>query len=195
MLVSAERICLAAGLALCLTYALVRADGAVGRTDAIAAFYQQASGPDEKLWSAARVAAYAKALVQPIENPLALLRVASVGIDVPVFEHESDLALNRGASLIAGMGTPDGGGNVGIAAHRDGFFRPLKDVRLGDIIELRTISKLHRYKVTSIDIVPSDDPRLLADTEDPTLTLITCYPFYYVGSAPQRYVVRADYVW
>ena len=93
------------------------------------------------------------------------------------------------------MGTPDTGGNVGIAGHRDGFFRVLKDIKVGDVIEVRTRIKMHRYRVTSIDIVDKTDKRLLADTDEPGVTLVTCYPFYFLGNAPQRYIVAATYVW
>ena len=111
---------------------------------------------------------------------------------MPVFEGDDEISLNRGAGLIAGMGLPDQGGNIGIAGHRDGYFRALKDIKVGDLIEIRTRIKMHRYRVTSIDIVDKADNRLLADTELPVVTLVTCYPFYFVGSAPQRYIVAGD---
>jgi LPXTG-site transpeptidase (sortase) family protein len=112
-----------------------------------------------------------------------------------VFEQDDELSLNRGAGLVAGMGTPDQGGNVGIAGHRDGFFRPLKDIKVGDLIEVRTRIKVHRYRVKSIDIVDAADKRLLGDTELPSITLVTCYPFYYIGNAPQRFIVAGEYQW
>ena len=127
--------------------------------------------------------------------PVAVLTVPSLKLEVPVFDSDDELSLNRGAGLVAGMGTPDQGGNVGIAGHRDGFFRVLKDIKVGDLIEIRTRIKLHRYRVTSIDIVDKTDKRLLADTELPSVTLVTCYPFYYLGNAPQRYIVAATYEW
>ena len=101
-------------------------------------------------------------------QPVAVLTVPSLKLEVPVFEKDDDLSLNRGAGLVAGMGTPDQGGNVGIAGHRDGFFRVLKDIKVGDLIEVRTRIKVHRYRVTSIDIVDATDKRLLADTELPS---------------------------
>ena len=81
--------------------------------------------------------------------------------------------------------------NVGIAGHRDGYFRSLKDVRLGDAVFLRTGGSEERYRVEDILIVDPVDVDVLADTGEPTLTLVTCYPFYFVGSAPQRYIIRA----
>ena len=124
-----------------------------------------------------------------------MLRIPSLNLEVPVFEHDDELSLNRGAGLIAGMGLPDRGGNVGIAGHRDGYFRVLKDIKVGDLIEIRTRIKLHRYRVTSIDIVDETDNRRLADTELPAVTLVTCYPFYFLGNAPQRFIVAGSYEW
>jgi sortase A len=83
-------------------------------------------------------------------------------------------------------------GNSAIAGHRDGLFRPLKDVKIGDEIRFRTTRDQYRYRVTKTSIVTPDDLSVLAPQSDPaTLTLITCYPFYYVGSAPKRFVVHA----
>ncbi len=129
----------------------------------------------------------------PIDAPVAVLRVPAVKLDVPVYRHANELSLNRGAALIAGMSPPDRGGNTGIAGHRDGFFRVLKDVHAGDLIEIRTHFELHRYRVTAIEIVEESDTHPLADTSFPAVTLVTCYPFYYLGSAPQRFIVRGTY--
>jgi sortase A len=84
-----------------------------------------------------------------------------------------------------------GTGNVGIAGHRDGFFRGLRDIHLGDTIDLLVEKGDFRYVVDEIVIVPPDDVSVLATRPKPGLTLVTCYPFYFVGSAPPRYVVRA----
>ena len=83
-------------------------------------------------------------------------------------------------------------GNSAIAGHRDGLFRPLKDVKVGDEIRFRTTRDEYRYRVTKTAIVMPDDLSVLAPQSGPaTLTLITCYPFYYVGAAPKRFVVHA----
>lgn len=83
-------------------------------------------------------------------------------------------------------------GNSAMAAHRDGLFRPLKDVRIGDEIRFRTTRDEFRYRVTKTSIVLPDDVSVLAAQSDTSLTLITCYPFYYVGSAPKRFIVQAE---
>jgi len=83
-------------------------------------------------------------------------------------------------------------GNLGIAGHRDGFFRGLKDIGPGDIVELETSHRRKQYLVEKIQIVSPEDVQVLQSTPEPTLTLVTCFPFYYVGSAPQRYIVTAS---
>ena len=183
-----------AGAGLCSLFALAQADRALGSTSALEDFAASLAPPDQSLWAAGRVRDYQSSLKEPMQA-LAVLTVPSLKLEVPVFAGEDEVSLNRGAGLIEGMGLPDQGGNTGIAGHRDGFFRALKDIKVGDLIEIRTRIKLHRYRVTSIDIVDKNDNRLLADTELPVVTLVTCYPFYYVGSAPQRFIVAGSYEW
>jgi sortase A len=99
--------------------------------------------------------------------------------------------MNRGVGRIRGTAQLDVEGNLGIAGHRDGFFRGLKDVAVGDRIELQTTGGLTTYSVDSILIVDPDDVFVLDPTTDQTITLVTCYPFYYVGHAPKRFIVKA----
>ncbi len=182
------------GALLCSLFAIAQADSALGSTRALEEFAASLPAPDQSHWATTRVRDYEKAKAAP-GSPVAVLTVPALKLEVPVFENDDDLSLNRGAGLVAGMGTPDQGGNVGIAGHRDGFFRVLKDIKIGDLIEVRTRIKVHRYRVTSIEIVDAADKRLLADTEEPSITLVTCYPFYYIGNAPQRYIVAGSYQW
>lgn len=147
--------------------------------------------PNQALWSPHRLREYEATLRIPFAPPRAVLQIDSLGILVPVYEDTRERYLNRGAGLIAGMAAPGKGGNLGIAGHRDGWFRALKDLRLGDKIVIRADGHRFVYRVTSIDIVPKSETSLLADTADPTVTLVTCYPFYYVGEAPSRFVARA----
>jgi len=99
--------------------------------------------------------------------------------------------LNRAVGHIDGTAVPGQSGNLGIAGHRDGFFRGLKDVHLGDPIELETLGGSQIFRVADIRIVSPEDVSVLDTTAGPVLTLVTCYPFYFVGDAPQRYIVRA----
>ena len=112
-------------------------------------------------------------------------------IDVPVLEGTDDLTLNRGAGWIEGTARPGEPGNVALSAHRDGFFRALKDVAVGDEIVLETPRETTRYAVAWTKIVDPDDVSVLDETDGPAVTLVTCYPFYFVGSAPHRLIVRA----
>lgn len=138
-----------------------------------------------------RITAYEESLRQQFAPPLAGLEIPKIGVEVPVFDGTDDLTLNRGVGRIIGSGRVGQGGNVGIAGHRDGFFRGLKDVVAGDRIELRTPQRTEVYEVDQIRIVSPSDVDVLKDRGVATLTLVTCYPFYFIGDAPQRYIVRA----
>lgn len=187
--------CLCTGVALCAAFAVAEVDRTLGSRAALDSFLEGLPEPDQSTWSEGRRRDYAAALAGPQEPPVAVLTVPSLKLQVPVFASDDALSLNRGAGLIPGMANPDQGGNLGIAGHRDSYFRVLKDIRLGDTIEVRTRLNVHRYRVTAIDIVDLEDNRRLADTELPTVTLVTCYPFYFVGNAPQRFVIAGEYLW
>jgi sortase A len=147
--------------------------------------------PNQALWSKERVKEYEESLRHAMAPPLAILRIPGIGLEVPVLEGVDDLTLNRGVGRIPDTARPGEPGNAGIAGHRDGFFRGLKDVAVGDPIEIETISSRQTYRIEKISIVSQTDVDVLDATPAPTLTLVTCYPFYFVGSAPQRYIVSA----
>jgi sortase A len=153
---------------------------------------QDNSGFDFSLWSSKRIEAYQQSLAQHFDPPVAVLRVEKIHLEVPVLEGTDDLTLNRGVGRIAGTARPGEDGNIGIAGHRDGFFRGLKDIELGDTLELVTAGQTGTYVVDEVEIVNPDDVSVLRATSVPTLTLVTCYPFYFIGSAPQRYIVHAS---
>ena len=152
----------------------------------------QDSEVDFSQWSEKRVDAYKQSLVDKTDRPLALLRIPKIHLEVPVYNDTDDLTLNRGVGRILGTAQIGTGGNVGIAGHRDGFFRGLKDIAPGDEIELVAVSQTESYVVENIHIVNPEDVSVLEATQVPSLTLVTCYPFYYIGSAPQRFIVRAS---
>ena len=149
---------------------------------------------DVSLWSPKRIASFRQALTENDDPPLAVLRIPKLQLAVAVFDSTDELYLNRGAGWIAGTARPGDSGNTGIAAHRDGFFRGLKDMHDGDTISLRTPNRDLTYVVDQIEIVMPNDVKVLAPRSGPSLTLVTCYPFYFVGDAPQRYVVHASLV-
>ena len=123
---------------------------------------------------------------------IGMLDVPRLQLSTPVIEGDDTRTLKRAVGHLPDTPMPWDAGNSAIAGHRDGLFRPLKDVKVGDEIRFRTTRDEFRYRVTKTSIVMPDDLSVLAPQSDPaTLTLITCYPFYYVGSAPKRFVVHA----
>jgi sortase A len=147
---------------------------------------------DSTLWSPERIAAYEQSLEERLDPPMAVLRIAKVHLEVPVLEGTDDLVLNRAVGHINGTVRPGEDGNIGIAGHRDGFFRVLKDVVLGDTLELLTPRRTNTYVVDEIVLTRPDDVSVLQPRLHPSVTLVTCYPFYYIGSAPQRYIIHAS---
>jgi sortase A len=142
-------------------------------------------------WNAARIAEYQASIGADAEPPLAVLRIDELDVAVPVYDGTSEETLHRGVGRVRGTARIDAVGNLGIAGHRDSFFRPLKDIEEGDRIELSTAGGTITYSVSSITIVEPEDVHVLAPTQERTLTLVTCYPFYYVGHAPKRFIVKA----
>ena len=125
-------------------------------------------------------------------GPLARLKIPSVGLSAMVLEGSDETSLIRGIGHIEGTARPGEAGNVGLAGHRDSFFRSLSRIRRNSAIDLTTPDGRElRYRVESIDVVEPERVDVLAPTDVPTLTLVTCYPFSYFGPAPLRYVVRA----
>jgi sortase A len=119
------------------------------------------------------------------------IEIPRIGISVMVFEGDDQRTLRRGAGHIPGTALPGEEGNVAIAAHRDTFFRPLRNIRKNDFILLSSVESTSLYRVESTEVVEPSHTEVLDNTGKPTLTLITCYPFFYVGAAPNRFIVRA----
>jgi sortase A len=194
----AERILLVIGVSLLAGWAAARFHGSMASDAAIKRFHSsQSQGSASAVvdfadWSPQRIAAYKDSLAAKKDLPLAILRIPKINLEVPVFSGTDDLTLNRGAGWIAGTAQIGQPGNIGIAAHRDGFFRGLKDLGGNDVIELDLPGRTDRYIINNIQIVSPDNVSVLDATQAPTLTLVTCYPFYFVGSAPQRYIVTAS---
>ena len=147
---------------------------------------------DFSLWAEQRVKAYRQSITRQSGVPLAVLRIPRIQLEVPLFDGTDDLTLNHAVGRIAGTARPGEPGNIGIAGHRDGFFRGLKNVHAGDAIELKTLQATDTYVVNQIEIVKPEDVRVLQPGPVPSLTLVTCYPFYFFGSAPKRYIVKAS---
>ena len=176
-------------------FVLAETDRSMASTAALDAFRAVqgaalARTPDQSAWSAQRQADYRESLTESFDAPPGVLEISSLKLTVPIFVGTSDLVLNRGVGWIQGTAMPGEDGNIGLAGHRDGYFRVLKDIKLGDAIEVQSAGRTMRYRVTSLKIVKPSDVSVLDPTDEPSVTLVTCYPFYYVGNAPQRYIVR-----
>jgi sortase A len=117
--------------------------------------------------------------------------IPRLDVSAVVIEGTSHKTLRRAVGHIAGTSLPGQPGNVGIAGHRDTFFRPLRNVQENDIITFTTLGGEYRYRVVSIKVVSPDNVAVLNPDGNEILTLVTCYPFYFVGSAPDRFIVRA----
>ncbi len=119
------------------------------------------------------------------------LEIPRLDLAVMVREGADEGTLSRAVGHIPGTALPGGIGNVGLAGHRDTFFRKLRNIRADDTIQLETTAGTYRYIVKSTSIVTPRDVSVLRASGGETLTLVTCYPFYYVGSAPKRFIVHA----
>ncbi len=155
---------------------------------------QNGANPDFSLWSEKRIAQYEESLTEHFAPSIAILRIPKIHLEVPVLEGTDDLTLNRGVGHIAGTAVPGEGGNMAIAGHRDGFFRGLKDIALGDTIEVVLPEQTETYVIDQITIVDPTNVSVLKPRPQTSLTLVTCYPFYFIGSAPKRYIVQASLV-
>ena len=151
-------------------------------------------GVDFTLWAEKRILAYKNSLVSKTDPPLAVLQIAKLQIRVPVFDGTDDLTLNRGVGRIFGTAQVGEPGNIGIAGHRDGFFRGLKNISVGDEVDLMMTAAKATYVVDQIEIVSPADVQVLQPRSTPSITLVTCFPFYFVGDAPKRFIVHASLV-
>ena len=121
------------------------------------------------------------------------IEISAVGLSAMILEGVGDETLRRAVGHIPGTSLPGQKGNIAIAGHRDTFFRSLRNIHKNDEITLTTLNGFYRYRVDSTKIVDPKESDVLDESDDAVLTLITCYPFYFVGSAPQRFIVRAHH--
>jgi len=125
---------------------------------------------------------------------LGRISAPTVKMTAAVLEGSDDATLSRGAGHIEDTPFPGQDGNIGIAGHRDTVFRPLKGIHLGDPLEIATADRVYHYRIKKTFIVGPDDVYVLDPTKEPTVTLVTCYPFEYIGHAPRRFIVQAELV-
>lgn len=162
------------------------------RGDDVAAFKAAFAQPEQSLWSEGRIEAYNASLTAAVSDVIGILEIPRLALEVPVYDGASDLHMDRGAARIEGTALPGEPGNLGVAGHRDGFFRVLKDIELGDEITVTSAAGPEIYIVSELSIVPPTAVEVLEPTATPSVTLVTCYPFYFVGHAPERFIVRAE---
>lgn len=206
--VTIERAFSLAGLILLALYAGFRIQGAVFSRLAVQTFetspreapiseHLSKNGAtaqiDFSVWSESRIQTYKQSLARNSWPALAVLRITSIQLEVPVLKGVDTISLNRGIGWIKGTTQPGQFGNIGLAGHRDGFFRRLKDVKVGQRAELVTHDRTDLFVIDSVRVVNPQDVSVLRPAS-PALTLVTCYPFHFVGSAPQRYIVHASIV-
>ena len=151
---------------------------------------------DTTRWSAGRIAKYFATLEAPdafAAERLALLEIPAIDLAVVVLDGTDEWTLNRGVGRIPGTVRPGSPGNAGIAGHRDGFFRALEHVKEGDLVRIVRpgAARPRLFRIAWLRVVRPDEVWVLDDTEEASLTLVTCHPFYWVGNAPERYIVRA----
>jgi sortase A len=126
------------------------------------------------------------------EGLIGRIDIPRLDVSVAVMEGSGDSVLKHAAGHIEGTALPGQAGNTGISAHRDTFFRPLRNIRRDDLITVTTPTDSFRYRVVSTRIVLPSNVGVLDSGATQVLTLVTCYPFYFVGSAPNRFIVRAE---
>ncbi len=124
-------------------------------------------------------------------EPIGKIEISRLGISAVISEGIDARTLLLGVGHIPNTPFPGEGGNCGLAAHRDSYFRGLKDAQVGDSIRVETADGTFRYRIDSVSVVDPGELDVLRRTPGPSLTLVTCYPFHYVGPAPKRFVVRA----
>ena len=124
-------------------------------------------------------------------SPLGRIEISSIGLAAMIMEGVDGKTLRHAVGHIPGTPLPGQQGNVALAGHRDTFFRGLRNIHKDDEITLTTLHGSYRYRVDSTQVVEPEDTKVLAATADDFLTLVTCYPFYFVGPAPKRFIVRA----
>jgi sortase A len=126
-----------------------------------------------------------------VDGTLGRIEIARIGLAAMILEGVDNRTLRRAVGHIPGTSLPGEPGNVAVAGHRDTFFRALRNVRHNDEITLTTLTGSYRYLVDFAEVVAPEDTQVLDDSGGNILTLVTCYPFYFVGPAPKRFIVRA----
>ena len=178
---------------LLLLVALAALGYVVGSIGSAALYQDYESRQLDQVLRGVRPAAAASA-PPAVRRVLGRLEIPSLGVSTIVREGEDARTLQLAIGHIAGTALPGAAGNMGLAGHRDTFFRRLREINPGDLIRLVAVEGTFTYAVESTQIVDPDDLWVLDPTPEASLTLVTCYPFTYIGDAPERFIVRAKLV-
>jgi len=156
------------------------------------AFEQQLGGePVSMRGFLVHAASFAEPATPAEQSIVGQIEIPNIGLKAVILEGASRKTLAAAVGHVPGTALPGSKGNVALAGHRDTFFRGLQDIRPGDRIQVVTLEGSFEYRVQDCHVVGPRDTSVLQDTPEPALTLITCYPFHYVGPAPERFIVRA----
>ena len=158
-----------------------------------AKLYQKAAGKalEKQLYEQEQQKAIPPRAAAKEGDLLGQIEIPRLGLKMAILEGTTSPTLRLGAGHIKGTALPGEPGNTGIAGHRDTYFRGLKDIRSSDEIQIQTAAGLSRYEVDWVRIVAPDDIGVLAPSAESAITLVTCYPFHYIGAAPERFIVHA----
>lgn len=124
----------------------------------------------------------------------ATLKIDSVNLNHRIIHGDGDLELKKGIGHYAGSTLPGEGGNVVLSGHRDTVFKPLEGIKIGDEVEIETDYGVYKYKVANTRVTDPNDTTVTMPSDDEKLTMYTCYPFNYVGRAPNRFIVECEYI-
>ena len=119
------------------------------------------------------------------------MEVPRLGLKAIFVQGDSPRILRHAVGHISETALPGEAGNVVLTGHRDSFFRPLRSIQVGDAITIETLDGEFGYQVASTEVVLPSDIQVLRPSSENTLTLVTCFPFYYIGAAPKRFIVHA----
>ncbi len=155
------------------------------------AFEQQLGGEPVSVREFLHAAAFSEPAEPADHSIVGRIEIPRIGLKAMILEGASRRTLALAVGHIPGTALPGAKGNAAIAGHRDTFFRGLKDIRPGDKILVTTLEGFYEYQVKACHVVGPRDTRVLQDTAETALTLVTCYPFHYLGPAPERFIVRA----
>ncbi len=158
-----------------------------------AKFYQEAAGNvlEKQISDQEQHKVILSTIMARQGDVLGRIEIPRLGMKVAILEGTAAQTLRLGVGHIKGTAVPGQPGNIGIAGHRDTFFRALKDIRTNDKILIQTAAGLSSYEVDKVQIVAPDDTGVLAPSDRSAITLVTCYPFQFIGGAPERLVVHA----